>query len=292
MGSRLRIGVISAFDGRPGRTMADLRELARHAEAAGVDGLWFPEHVVFFRDYTSKYPYSADGNPSFGKRAGVYDPLFAATVAAAVTSRIRVGTAILIVAQRNPVVLAQEVVAVDHASTGRFDLGIGVGWSSEEFEAIGVPWAGRGARTDEYLDAMEVLWRDELCTFDGDAVSFHDVVAEPKPVQQPRPPVLVGGGDAAMRRAARRGDGWYGFAVPAAEIASTMRRLDGCCDAVGRDPSTLRRVLGLPWSAPVAELAGYLEEAARHGVGEVTVALPRRGAALLDAVAELGALDR
>ncbi len=145
----MRLGVVTRFDGRPGRTMAELRETARRTEAEGLDSLWFPEHVVFFREYRSKYPYSSDGVPRFGSRPGVYDPLLAATVAASVTERIRLGTAILIVPQRNPVVLAQEVVAVDHASNGRFDFGIGIAGATRSSppSACRGPDAARGPTT-------------------------------------------------------------------------------------------------------------------------------------------------
>lgn len=288
-----RLGLVSVFDGRPGRTMDDLRALATHAERVGLDSLWFPEHVVFFTSYRSKYPYTADGNPGFGKRAGVFDPLLAATVAASATERLRVGTAILIVPQRNPVVLAQEVVAVDHASGGRFDLGIGIGWSAEEFEALGVPWAARGARTDDHLDAMSVLWRDALCTHEGPFVSFREVIAEPKPLQDPHPPIWVGGGRGpAMDRAARRGTGWYGWAVERAEIPGVMTELDRISEAAGRDPATVGRKLGLPWSGPLPSLGGYVETAAANGVTEVVVALPHHGSELIDAVGELALIAR
>lgn len=288
----MQLGVVARFDGRPGRTMGDLRAFARQAEDVGTHSLWFPEHVVFFAEYRSRYPYTEDGDARFGKRPGIYDPLFAATVAASATTRVRVGTAILIVPQRNPVVLAQEVVAVDHASDGRFDFGVGIGWSDEEFAAIGVPWARRGARTDDFLDAMTTLWRDASCTHDGEFVAFRDVIAEPKPVQQPHPPLWVGGGrGAAMVRAARRGQGWYGWAVPQASIGEVMDELDRIAVAEGRDPGTLGRKLGLPWNGDTSALRAYAETAAGHGVTELVVGPAATGNALLDAVgAAVGAV--
>ena len=227
---------------------------------------------MFFRNYTSKYPYTTDGDPGFGKRQGVYDPLFAATVAAGATQRVRVGTAILIVPQRNPVVLAQEIVAVDHASAGRFDLGIGVGWSTEEFAALGVPWEQRGKRTDEYLEAMTALWTDELVDFHGDYSDFAGVIAEPKPLQSPIP-IWVGGGAVAMTRAARRGTGWYGWHLAAHEIADAMSELDRACERVGRDPATIGRKIGLPFDGGSEELASYLGIAEAAGVTEVVLVI-------------------
>ncbi len=282
-----KLGLVIAFNGRAQRTMTDLKSVAIHAETAGFDSLWFPEHVVFFPTYTSKYPYSEDGSPGFGKRAGVYDPLFAATVAAGATEHVRVGTAVLILPQRNPVVLAQEVVALDHASSGRFDFGIGIGWSSEEYAAIGIPWAARGKRTDEYLKVMKALWTDELVSYHGEFVDFSDVIAEPKPIQTPLP-IWVGGGSAAMRRAARCGTGWYGWNLHADAIAPAMRELDAVCEAEGRDPLTLGRKIGLPFDGSANDLHRYLDRAAKAGVTEVVLAIGREASQLherIDALA-------
>lgn len=287
----MRVGAVTMFDGRPDRTMADLRVLARHAESVGIDSLWFPEHVVFFSEYVSKYPYAPDGNPGFGRRQGLFDPLFCAMVAFAETQTLRVGTAVLILPQRNPLVLAQEIVALDHASNGRFDFGIGIGWSSEESTALGVPWAKRGQRTDEYLEAMSVLWTDDLCTYHGSFVDFENVIAEPKPVQHPRPPVWVGGAPGpSMARAAKLGDGWYGWAVGHDEMEAVLRQLDAECENVGRDPATVQRKLGLPASGDLRSLASYFDEAQRLGVTEVLVAPRARGAELLTQLDTLATL--
>jgi probable F420-dependent oxidoreductase len=252
--------------------MNDLRSVAIHAEAAGIDSIWFPEHVVFFPEYESKYPYTEDGNAGFAKRQGLFDPLFAATVVACATERIRVGTAVLILPQRNPVVLAQEVVAIDHASNGRFDFGVGVGWSSEEYAALGVLWSQRGKRADEYLAAMKALWTEELVSFHGDFVNFDKVIAEPKPVQSPCVPIWVGGGDASMRRAAQHAYGWYGWNLHGDDVAAAMKNLDTACEREGRDPGTLQRKIGLPFDGSAADLEKYLELAAAAGVTEVVIA--------------------
>jgi probable F420-dependent oxidoreductase len=286
-----KIGLVVAFNGRPQRTMSDLRSVAVHAEAAGLDSLWFPEHVVFFPTYTSKYPYSEDGNPGFGKRQGVYDPLFAATVAAGVTERVRVGTAVLILPQRNPVVLAQEAVAVDHASNGRFDLGIGIGWSSEEYAALGVPWAARGKRTDEYLNVMSALWTDQLVSYRGEFTDFSDVIAEPKPIQTPLP-IWVGGGNVSMRRAARYGTGWYGWNLHGDAIAAAMHELDRVCEAEGRDPSTMGRKIGLPFDGSADDLHRYLDVAAEFGVTEVVLAVGSTAAQLHERIDALAVTNR
>jgi probable F420-dependent oxidoreductase len=269
----MNLGLVIAFNGRPDRAMGELRTVAVHAEEAGFNSVWFPEHVVFFPEYESKYPYSADGDPGFGKRQGVYDPLFASTVVACATEKIRMGTAVVILPQRNPVVLAQEVVAIDHASNGRFDLGIGLGWSSEEYAALGIPWAQRGKRTDEYLQTMKALWTDELVSFHGDFVNFDRVIAEPKPIQTPHVPIWVGGGGASMRRAAKHGAGWYGWNLRGDEIAKSMAELTAACEQEGRDPSTIGRKIGLPFGGSAQDLSKYLELASASGVTEVVVAV-------------------
>ena len=127
---------------------------------------------MFVEGARSRYPYSRTGELHLGRQPGVFDPLIGLTVAAAVTERIRLGTSVLILPERHPVVLAQEVVALDHASAGRVDLGVGVGWLQEEFEALEVPWERRGERADDYLRAMRVLWQDEVANYAGEFVSF------------------------------------------------------------------------------------------------------------------------
>jgi len=288
----MKIGLVMAFNGRPQRTMDDLRSVSVHAEDAGFDSIWFPEHVVFFQQYESKYPYTADGNPGFGKRQGVYDPLFAAAVSAGATTRLRVGTAVLILPQRNPVVLAQEVVALDHLSNGRFDLGIGLGWSREEYAALDVPWTDRGKRTDEYLLAMKALWTEDLVTFHGDFVNFDAVIAEPKPIQSPHVPIWVGGGNASMRRAARYGTGWYGWNLQVDEIAPAMAELERACEREGRDPATIGRKVGLPFDGGVAELTAYLDAAQEVGVTEVVIAVGINAPQLHARIDELGVTPR
>ncbi len=287
------IGAVIAFDGGPGRGMDKLLAAARHAEAVGLDSIWIPEHVVFVAEATSRYPYNESGELNLGKRPGTFDPLIAITAAAAQTERIRLGTSILIVPERNPVVLAQEIVALDHVAQGRFDFGIGVGWLREEFDAIGIPWAQRGLRTDDYLRAMDVLWQDELCSYSGPFVSFEGVQAWPKPLQQPRPPVWVGGNTPpALVRTARLGDGWYGWNFTAEELAPAVAELHQVCEREGRDPATVRLMVGLPWSEAFDGLPAYLAAAEAVGVEQVTVAPGARGVELTQRLEELAVAAR
>jgi probable F420-dependent oxidoreductase len=268
----VKIGVLLLFDGRPGRTLQDCMRRAKEVEDIGFSSLWLPDHVVTFGHYTSTYPYGHDGQPPFGRRQGWYDPLFALAAAATTTSTLRLGTSVLILPQRNPVVLAQEVAALDHLCGGRFDLGVGIGWSREEYTALGVPFEKRGARADEYISAMTCLWRDELATYAGEFVAFHEAVALPKPLQQPRPPLIVGGqSPGALRRAARLGDGWISWDLPADAVPPTVRTLEAECEAAGRDPASFRRLLAFFYTSPDS-LVRYIDVARRHGISEVVVA--------------------
>lgn len=287
----MRIGAVLGFDGGRGRGMDALADAARHAEAVGLASLWFPEHVVFVKDATSRYPYDEGGQPPVGRRPGVYDPLIAIAVAATVTTTLRFGTGILVLPQREPVTCAQQLVAVDHASQGRFDLGIGVGWLREEFEALGVPWARRGARTDEYVEVLRKLWTDEVVDHHGEFASFAGVQAWPKPVQQPGPPVWVGGNThPAVDRAGRLGDGWFGWRLTPDEVAERLARLRGAAEAAGRPADAVGVKIGLPWPGDLGELRAYADALAELGVGELLVAPAAPGRDVRDRLDELAAL--
>lgn len=287
------IGVVLGFDGGRGRGMTELADAARRVEALGLASLWLPEHVVFVQGATSRYPYADDGAPPVGRRPGTYDPLVGLTVAALVTERIRLGTGVLVLPQREPVTVAQQIVALDHASAGRFDLGIGVGWLREEFEALGVPWARRGARTDDHLRAMRALWTQDVAEHHGEFTSFSGVQAWPKPVQQPGPPVWVGGNvDASLRRAATLGDGWYGWKLSVVEVVERMARLRALCEEHDRDPATVGVKIGLPWPGDLDELRPYADALAGLGVAELVVAPGTAGVDQRERLEPLAALQR
>ena len=269
----MRIGVVLGFDGGPGRGMDALAAAARHADDVGLSSFWAPEHIVFVDGAASRYPYSADGRAPVGRRPGVYDPLVALAVAATVTSRLRLGTGVLILPEREPLTVAQQIVAVDHASQGRLDLGVGVGWLREEFDVLGVPWARRGERTDDYIAALHALWRDDVVEHHGEFASFSGVLAWPKPVQQPGPPVWIGGNtDAALHRTARLGDGWYGWSLTAEQVVERLAVLWAACEAVGRDAAGVGLKIGLPWAGDLNDLRPLVEELAALGVTELVVA--------------------
>jgi probable F420-dependent oxidoreductase len=165
----------------------------------------------------------------------ILDPLIALAHLAAHTERIKVGTGVIILPQRNPLVLAKQVASLDVLSGGRLIFGIGVAYLEPEMRAIGVPMEGRGARADEYLAAMRSLWEDEAPSFSGQYVSFEAVDAHPRPVQRPLPVVVGGHTRAAHRRAARSADGWYGFLQGLRAMAEQRELMRAAIEETGRE---------------------------------------------------------
>ena len=187
-----------------------LAHLAKTAEERGFESLWTVEHVVIPHDYKTPYPYARSGKIPGGEDVAIPDPLLPLAYAAAVTSRIRLATGILILPQRHPLYVAKEVATLDVLSRGRVILGIGSGWLKEEFDALGLDFHQRGARTDEAVAAMRALWREDTASFHGKHFDFHDLKSFPKPVQSGGVPIHVGGhSPAAARRAGRMGDGFF-----------------------------------------------------------------------------------
>ncbi len=165
----------------------------------------------------------------------------------AASSRIGIATGVLLLPEHNPVVVAKQAASLDRLSGGRLTLGVGVGWSREEFAALGVPFEHRAARTAEYVAAMRALWRDDVASFDGKFVGFDSIRVNPKPVRDRRIPVVVGGnGYVALRRAAAWGDGWYGFNLDGVgAVRERVGKLDQLCVESGRDRAELRLAVAL-----------------------------------------------
>jgi probable F420-dependent oxidoreductase len=227
-------------------------DVARAAEDAGFATLWAGEHVVMVDAGASRYPYADDGRIAVPAGADWLDPLIALSFAAAATTRIRLATGVLLLPEHPPVVVAKQAASLDVLSGGRFTLGVGIGWSREEFDALGVPFAHRAARTVEYVEVLRTLWRDEPASFSGAFVSFDDIRVNPKPLQQNGIPVVLGGNsDAALRRVALDGDGWYGFNLDGvAAVADRLGVLRGLCDEAGRSPEDLTLAVALRAPAP------------------------------------------
>jgi probable F420-dependent oxidoreductase len=219
----------------PFATPEYLHTLATAAEARGFHSLWVPEHVVLFDEYESHYPYAADGRIPAPSETGPLDPFATLSFLAAATRTIRLGTGICLVPQRNPVYTAKEVTAVDWLSGGRFDFGVGIGWLAEEFRALGVPFERRAARCRAYLEVMRRCWCDPVSRYEGEFYSLAPCRQYPKPVQQPHPPVHFGGeSDAALKRAADLGQGWFPFSIGPDELGARLRVLGRLLAARGR----------------------------------------------------------
>jgi probable F420-dependent oxidoreductase len=228
-----------------------VRAVGREAEERGFESIWVAEHVVLFDDYDSAYPYDPSGRFPAGGDAGLLEPFTALAYLAAVTERIRLGTGICLVPQRNPVYTAKAVTDLDALSAGRVDFGVGVGWLREEFEALGMPFDRRGQRADEYLAAMRSLWCDEVSEFHGELYDLRPCRMYPKPVQRPHPPIHVGGeSDAALRRVARLGQGWYSFGRLPEDLPAALERLDGALAAEGRTRDDITLTVS-PYMHPV-----------------------------------------
>jgi probable F420-dependent oxidoreductase len=205
--------------------------VARTAEAAGFESVWTAEHVVLPDPQVPPSPVPA--------HVPILDPAVALAFVAAETTRIRLATGIVILPQRNPVVLAKEMASLDVLSKGRLILGVGVGYLKPEFDAIGADFANRGARMDEYIEALLALWTQQKPAFSGETIRFAGIDAQPRPAQRPHPPIVIGATTApAWRRTVARADGWYGFAM---DPDTTRRQLEGLAAAarVVARPATL-----------------------------------------------------
>ncbi len=220
----------------PFTTPEFLAVLGTEAEDRGIHRIWVGEHVVLFDDYASRYPYAADGRIPAPPGSGLLEPLATLSFLAAHTTRVRLGTAVLLLAQRNPVYVAKEVATLDWLSNGRVDLGVGIGWLREEFDACNVPWPARGARTDEYLQVLERLWTEDPSSFSGEFYQLAPCSMFPKPRQSPHPPLHIGGeSDGALRRVARFAQGWHTFDRLPEDLAAPLATLDQYLAEAGRD---------------------------------------------------------
>lgn len=248
--------------------------VAKKAEEVGFESVWTFEHAVVPVDYASRYPYSADGKMGVTPETNFVDPLLALTLVAAHTERIRLGTGVNILPQTNPLTLAKQAASLDMISGGRFMLGVGIGWLREEFAAMGVPFERRGARFDEYVQAMRALWSGDVVEFDGEFVHWTGFKSHPLPVQDPLPIVIGGTKGKAFQRIARYGQGWFAPTVSPDELAPMLERLAEACEAEGRSVDSVE--VSCMWiPATGVETAGRFGEL---GVQRLIVPVPALGA--------------
>lgn len=218
----------------PYATRQFVRTLGTQAEACGFHSLWVGEHVVVPEESTSDYPVSDDGTIPTAIQFGELDPYTTLTYLAAVTERIRLG-ACTIVPQRNPVYTAKEIANADWLSGGRIDVGAGVGWSKDEFDAVAAPFGRRGSRADSYLRVMKECWQSPISTFKDEFYTLPPSLLHPKPLQTPHPPIhVLGSTPAALRRTARLGDGLFPLDEGPEEMGRLLGQLDVLLEREGR----------------------------------------------------------
>ena len=268
----MKIGLLTAGLGRAAHPHT-LRTIAERAERLGFGTLWAPEHVVLFDRYTeSKYPYSPDGAFAVPSTIDWMDPFVALTYAAACTSTIRLATGICLVPEHNPLALAKVIASLDYLSGGRFALGVGIGWSVEEFRALGVPFERRAQRTREYIAVMRQLWGEERTTFHGEFVDVDGARSFPKPVQGGKVPIIFGGESTpALTRVAEYGTGWFGFNLTPEAAAAKVEQLNSLLRERGRARGEIEIII-----SPYLHKVGPASLNAYHaaGVSEVVQLLP------------------
>jgi probable F420-dependent oxidoreductase len=248
---------------------------ARRAEELGYSSLWTFQRLL--------HPATGDWGPMY---RSVHDPLVTLAYVAAVTSRIRLGVAVVNMPFYSPVVLAKPLTSLDVVSGGRLDVGLGLGWAREEFTAAGVAYERRGARGADFVQCLQAIWGDNPVSYDGEFFSVPPSLVDPKPVQRPHPPILLGGtAEPALQRAGRYADGWVSSSRhDLTRIGEAVDVIKAAADAAGRDADDLRFVVrGVvslepggstaadrrPLTGSADQIRGDLDELARHGITDV-----------------------
>ena len=251
----------------PAATRANLLSFAREMERLGYDSLWASDHIVVPHAISSRYPYSATGQFPLPPDATFLEPLTALAMVAGVTERVRLGTTVLVLPHRHPVLAAKALATLDHLSNGRVILGAGVGWMREEIELLGAPFDERGAWSDEAIRIMRACWRNERTHFRGRFFSFEDIGCYPKPVRGDIPIWMGGHAKPALRRIVALADGWHAAFPTAAGLETGLRELREECSRQKRPfeeiTITLRAGLALrttPGGADRKALQGTPEE--------------------------------
>jgi probable F420-dependent oxidoreductase len=211
-------------------------QVARHAEALGYHSLWVFQRLLYALEPKTEYP-PLPGQPWPKAFERVLDPIVTLAHVAAVTRRIRLGTSVLIMPYYSPIMLAKQLATLDLVCAGRLDVGLGVGWSEDEYDASGTPFRQRGKRADEFLQCLRTIWTQEVVEFHGAFYQVPRSKVAPKPVQRPHPPITIGGyTSAVIKRAVTLADGFNGGNVPLAQVAPLVAELRAAAEAAGRDP--------------------------------------------------------
>ena len=253
-------------------TPADFEQLAQSVEDLGYDSLWTGDHVVLPRDVVSPYPYNATGAFPFDRDQPVFEPVTLLAYLAGRTTRVRLGISVLVLPMRNPVITAKMLADIDNLTRGRLELGVGVGWLREEFEALAADFAARGKLAEEWITILRQLWTAGSPTgFEGQHYRFAPLALLPRP-GRPIPIVIGGNSRSALRRAARFGDGWHGVRLAPEQVREAVRRLHADVADANRDPAGFRVVLRT--SVNPEDAGRELESYAAAGVDELIVEVP------------------
>ena len=214
--------------------------VATLAEHSGFESVWTFEHVIVPEDYVSKYPYDASGKMGAAPDTTFVDPLIALSAIAAATQTLRLGTGVNILSQANPLYIAKQAASLDFVSNGRFMLGVGIGWLREEFEALGVPFERRGARFDDYVQALKKVWSGETVEHNSEFIQWSGFKSYPLPVQKPHLPIITGGAAGKIfERTAAHANGWFAPMNDPKALSDALGELASACDRLGRDPSEI-----------------------------------------------------
>jgi probable F420-dependent oxidoreductase len=263
----VKLGVIRVPSGINSTDPSFVAELGHVVEDSGCESLWTVEHVVVPGHYDSIYPFHPTGKMRLDANDNIPDPITWMTYLAAKTTTLKLGVGVLILPLRNPVVLAKQLATLDQLSGGRIIAGVGLGWMSEEYDAVGVPFERRGTRADEYIDAMHALWSQSPATYEGEFVSFRNIHCVPRPIAGRVPLVIGGVSKAAVRRAVLRGDGMHLLRSSIEEVRRVRQLIDSECAKIGRDPAEIELTMIAPASA------AELREREDLGVTRVLLAL-------------------
>ena len=273
----MKLGLFAVNVGA-GASAAQARAVAVLAEELGLESLWAIDHVVMPSGYETEYPYDESGKMMGGaEEVEIADPLAWLAFAAAVTRDIKLGTGVIVLPQRNPVVLAKQAATLDVLSERRLFLGVGVGWLAEEFDAVGVPFADRGRRHDDYVEAMRALWRDTKASVHNTYTNFDNAISLPQPAGRAVPVVIGGRSHRSARRAAEIGDGYFPSISAPEQLTPLLDIMNAEAERLQRDPAGIEVTVPYP---------GDSDELTTAAAGD-TAALDRV-VAQLQQLAELG----
>ncbi len=277
----MKIGLIPVNIGTA--DISAITGMAQLVEKLGYESVWTFEHVIVPMDYASKYPYNDSGKMGADPEAPFVDPLIALTAIATATKTLRLGTGVNILSQSNPLFMAKQAASLDALSGGRLMLGVGIGWLREEFDAMGVPFERRGARFDDYVQAMRKVWSGDVVEHQSEFINWSNVKSYPLPAQSPLPLVMGGNKGKIFERIARYGNGWFVPGTDVEEIKGLLEKMRAVCTEEGRDPAEIE--ITAMWPGRGGQ--GALDALAEIGVHRAVVPLPALGPDPLEGIQKL-----